>query len=316
MVVTRRPVNLKSFVRWLVRVLTAGFLMYALVTHWHEVASLSLRESGLVYLTLAAVATFGAQVWVGVVWTWLLASVGYPQSARWGAVTNLRTQVAKYLPGNVWHFYRRVRACQDRQIPLGAAVLSIVLETVLIIVAACMWGSAAFPLSGWHLAPIVPLLVVIHPRWLNPVLAKLALGRLKVFEKLASGATSTTQASATPTVLHHYPLRPLLGELGFVALRAGGFLGCLLALYEPELAEVPAILGAFAVAWVAGMVVPGAPGGIGVFEATALGLLDGRLPAGAIFGAVAAYRLLSIAMEGLGGLVPERWGGSGSPPTR
>lgn len=300
--------NLKSLVRWLVRLLTAGFLIRALVVHWHEVASLSLREHGFVYLTLAAVATFGAQVWVGMVWTWLLAVVGHPQPARWGAVTNLRTQVAKYLPGNVWHFYRRIRACQERQIPLGAAVLSVVLETVLIVVAACLWGSAAFPLSGWHLAPILPLLVIIHPRWLNPVLAKLTLGKAKVFEKLSAASETSPAVSPTVTTLHRYPLRPLLGELGFVALRAAGFLGCLLALYAPATGELPAILGAFAVAWVAGMVVPGAPGGIGVFEATALGLLQDRVPPGALFGAVAAYRLLSIAMEGLGGLVPERWG--------
>lgn len=299
--------NLKSVVRWLVQLLTAGFLVRALYTHWHEVSTLSLREYGTLYLVFAAVATFGAQVWVGIVWTWLLATVGYPQTGRWGAVTNLRTQVAKYLPGNVWHFYRRIRACRDRQIPLGAAVLSVVLETVLIIVAACIWGSAAFPLSGWHLAPVLPLLVLIHPRWLNPILAKLALGRARVFVKLANGETSSPGLTE-PTMLHHYPLRPLLGELGFVALRAGGFLGCLLALHQPLLGEVPAILGAFAVAWVAGMVVPGAPGGIGVFEATALGLLQDRLPPAAVFGAVAAYRLLSIAMEGLGGLIPERWG--------
>ncbi len=300
--------NPKSIARWLVRLLTAGFLLRALVVHWPEVAALSFRPFGPVYLGLAAVATFGAQVWVGMVWTWLLSAAGHPQPARWGAVTNLRTNVAKYLPGNVWHFYRRVRACQERQIPMGAAVLSIVLETVLIIVAACLWGSAAFPLSGWHLVPILPLLVIIHPRWLNPILAKLALGKTKVFERLSAAEPSASSPPPAPTVLHHYPLLPLLGELGFVALRAAGFLGCLLALHDPSSAELPAIAGAFAIAWVAGMVVPGAPGGIGVFEATALGLLQNRVPPGVLFGAVAAYRLASIATEGLGGLIPERWG--------
>lgn len=274
---------------------------------------MSLREHGAVFLLLAGVVTFGAHVWMGVVWTWLLAAVGHPQPGRWGAVTNARTNVAKYLPGNIWHFVRRVRACQARGIPLGAALLSIVLENVLIVLCACIWGSAAFPLSGWHLAPILPLLVIIHPRWLNPVLARLASAKAKAFERFSRGEGIE---GAGTTTLHRYPLQPLLGELGFVSLRAIGFLGCVFALHEPDLPQILPLLGAFSVAWIAGMVVPGAPGGIGVFEATALGLLDGRLPTGAIFGAVAAYRVLSIAAEGLGGLVPERWGERSPDPNQ
>lgn len=302
--------NLKSLLRWLVRLLTVAFLGRALLTHWQEVVALKLRDDGPMLLLLGAAVTLGAHVWAGVVWNWLLGAAGYSQPVRWAMVTYLRTNVAKYLPGNVWHFFRRVQACQERQIPLGAAVLSVVLEALLMMAAACLIACSSFTVSAWKFAPLLPLLVLIHPRLLNPILTKLAAGKAKTFGRL-SKEKGYQQGETSPALvvrLHGYPALPLAGELGFVALRGAGFVLCLSSLHPTDMSQLPAVIGAFAVAWVAGLVVPGAPGGIGVFEATALGLLQNQLPSGVIFGAVATYRLISTGAEALGGLVPERWG--------
>jgi len=49
------------------------------------------------------------------------------------------------------------------------------------------------------------------------------------------------------------------------------------ALKPLELSQIPLLLGAFSFAWLLGWAsCPGAPGGIGVFEATALVLLEQR----------------------------------------
>ncbi len=305
MLVTPISVSAKSLIRWLIRLLIVGFLTRALVTHWHDVVNLTLRDRGITYLAVAAIVTFGAHVWVGLVWSWILGACGHPRSARWSVVTYLRTNVAKYLPGNIWHFVRRIRASQERQVPLDAAVLSVVLESVLVVAAACLVASISLPSFGWHLAPLLPLLVGIHPRFLNPVVVKLAKAKAKAFARFTKNP-EMPQSEALAQ-LNAYPLVPLAGEVGFVVLRAVGFLLCLYALHQPAVSDLPAIVAAFAVAWVAGMVVPGAPGGIGVFEATALGLLEGRVPPGVVFGVVAAYRLISTGTEALGALVPERW---------
>jgi uncharacterized membrane protein YbhN (UPF0104 family) len=42
------------------------------------------------------------------------------------------------------------------------------------------------------------------------------------------------------------------------------------------------LLGAFSLAWLLGLVVPGAPGGLGVFEATAIALLQQRFSGGLV----------------------------------
>ena len=46
-----------------------------------------------------------------------------------------------------------------------------------------------------------------------------------------------------------------------------------------------------------GFVVPGAPGGLGVFEATAIALLQYHFPAAIVISAIALYRLMSIIAE-------------------
>jgi uncharacterized membrane protein YbhN (UPF0104 family) len=72
------------------------------------------------------------------------------------------------------------------------------------------------------------------------------------------------------------------------------------ALFSVKLSQIPLLFGAFSFAWVLGLVVPGAPGGLGVFEATAIALLQHRFPAALVISAIALYRLISILAETAG----------------
>lgn len=309
---TAIPLNAKSLLRWLIRLLIVGFLARALAGHWDEVTHLTLREGGLVYLALGALVTCGAHVWAGVVWGWLLEACGHHQPTRWSVVTYLRTNPAKYLPGNVWHFVRRIQAAQQVSIPVDAAVLSVVLEAVLMVAAAGFVACSSFAQSPWFATLLIPIVVGVHPRWLNPVLSKLALAKAKTFGRFSR---TPSAPPSDPAQLKGYPLLPLAGEIGFVVLRSVGFLLCVAALHAPSLSDFSVIVSAFALAWVAGMVIPGAPGGLGVFEAAILSLLQNRVPTGVVFGVVAAYRLISTGAEALGVFVPASWSSAGTPDT-
>ncbi|MBE9041063.1 UPF0104 family protein, partial [Oscillatoriales cyanobacterium LEGE 11467] len=97
--------------------------------------------------------------------------------------------------------------------------------------------------------------------------------------------------------ISRYPLRPWLGELGFLILRGAGFLLIVLAVgsFRPE--QIPLLLGAFSLAWLLGLIVPGAPGGLGVFEASTLAILNPHFSTGMILASVALYRAVSILAE-------------------
>ncbi|HEY9909606.1 MAG TPA: lysylphosphatidylglycerol synthase domain-containing protein, partial [Thermosynechococcaceae cyanobacterium] len=161
------------------------------------------------------------------------------------------------------------------------------------------------------------ILVGVHPRILNPAIE--FLGKLKPSRTRSSGHSSRSLTKDSFGVgekgigekqekeskredavkLEQYPIVPLLGELGFVVLRGVGFLLTFLAVH-PSAPEVPLLLGAFSLAWLLGLVVPGAPGGVGVFEATAIALLQSTYSAAVILSVVALYRLISVLAEGLG----------------
>ena len=107
-----------------------------------------------------------------------------------------------------------------------------------------------------------------------------------------------------PTLqLARYPVKPLLGEMGFVLGRSLGFVLTVMALMPVSLADCPVLMSAFCFAWLLGLVVPGAPGGVGIFEAAATALLSGYLPIGVIVGSVVCYRMMGTLAELVGAVI-------------
>jgi glycosyltransferase 2 family protein len=284
--------RLKPYLRWIILGGTVFFIASAIHQHWQEVATIRITATGYLSLAIALIVTLLAHIWSGWVWSWILHELNQPASGLWSIRVYLTTNLAKYLPGNVWHFYGRVIAAKNAGFSVGAATLSVLLESLLMAAAAL----AIALTTGTRTNGIIQLLclsavlIAIHPRFLNPLL-QLA-SRLKGKSQDAQ-AVQTQQA----TQIRRYPVLPLLGEAGFVALRGLGFLLTLSALSPIAPTQIPLVFSAFSFAWVLGLVVPGAPGGIGVFEATAIALLNSQISTGTIIGGVALYRMISILAE-------------------
>ncbi|MGH2414344.1 MAG: UPF0104 family protein, partial [Microcystaceae cyanobacterium] len=80
--------------------------------------------------------------------------------------------------------------------------------------------------------------------------------------------------------------------------RSSGFLLTWIALTPVHFNQILPLFSAFSFAWLLGLIVPGAPGGIGVFEATAIALLDKQhFPTSIILSTVALFRVISILAE-------------------
>lgn len=284
--------NLKPYLRWVILGGTLVFLIKTISAHWQEVMDVRVTQTGWIDLAIALLITFLAHVWSGWVWSWILRILGQPASGLWGILTYLKTNIAKYLPGNVWHFYGRVVAAKAVGFSGGAAAVSVVLEALLMAVAALMialLGSQHGNL-GVAIACLVGVLVGVHPRLLNPIIRVLAQAKNK----------GQDEEAGTLVQLDRYPTVPLLGELGFLGLRGLGFLMIVTALMESRSFPVLPVLSAFSFAWLLGLIVPGAPGGIGVFEASMVALVNPLLPSGIMLGAIAFYRLISTSAEAIG----------------
>ena len=285
--------RLKPYLRWLILGAALFFLASTFRQHWQEVAAIRLDTQDWAWLAIALLTTTCAHVWTGWVWGWILRELGESVSAGWSIRTYLITNIAKYLPGNVWHFYGRVSAVKERGIELAIAIVSVVLEPLLMAAAALMVGLMGIQHIGWGLqvGSLAIALALVHPRLLNPVVQRLSRKKAQA---------ETASISLQQFGLKRYPWVPLLGELIFLALRGLGFLWIMLAFTAIPSTQILPVISAFSFAWLLGLVVPGAPGGIGVFEATAIALLPQSFPPAVILSTVACYRLISTLAEAIG----------------
>lgn len=290
--------RLKPLLRWVILGAALFFLAKSFKDHWAEVASVRVSPAGWACLAIALGFTLLAHIFAGWVWGWILQSLKQPVTGLWSIQVYLKTNLAKYLPGNVWHFYGRITAVTGLGAPLGVATLSVLLEPLLMAAAAllvALLGLRGLGNQGWlqvgQAIGLMAVLLGLHPRVLNPV--------LRVTSQLKRKATGASTAGET-VQLKHYPVRPLLGELVFLALRGTGFWFTCVALGTPDWQQLPLIFSGFSLAWLLGLVVPGAPGGVGVFEAVAIALLQPLFAPGTLLGSLALYRLVSTLAEALG----------------
>ncbi len=298
--------SIKPYLRWVILGGTLFFLAKAFKDHWREVAAIRIDAAGWTTLFVAFSITLLAHIWAGLVWGWILQWFKQPVHYRWVLQVYLKTNLAKYLPGNVWHYYGRIWAVTNAGGSLSAATVSVLLEPLLMAAAALLvaligsllgWVNIQgnTPTWGLQFLGLGVVLLAVHPRVLNPALQ--VLRRLK-------GKTSDTEAFQ----INRYPFVPLLGELGFLALRGTGFLVAFLALTAVNPSQIPLLFSAFSLAWVLGLVIP-TPGGLGVFETTAIALLNPYFPTAVILSTVALYRLVSILAEVIGAGIGVLMGG-------
>lgn len=94
--------------------------------------------------------------------------------------------------------------------------------------AALLVASISYP--GWQTLALLPILIGIHPQFLNPLLQRLARGKLVTLGRRVKGGLAdpgldnkTLGNDPFGVQLQRYPLGPLGGEIVFVLLRGMGF---------------------------------------------------------------------------------------------
>ena len=316
---------------------SAGFLLAALGANGRQLQQLSLDGQGWAWLLLGLGLALLSLVVNGLAWTLGLAWLGH--RPRWlpAVLLFLRSNLRKYLPGGVWHLLQRLALLRQgapapgiaglespvsEPLDLRQGLVAVLLDPVLMAVAALALVACGGWQGGLAALGLAPLLL-LRPRWFRPLLLRLERrrqGQLQrqgwlVEEPEPAGEANDSQGlslepAATGTFLQRYPLVPLVGELAFVLVRFSGFACCVLAFDVAPLLPWNQWLSGFALAWTLGLVVPGAPGGLGVFEAALLLRLGGLVPEAPLLAIALSYRLVTSLADLLGAATAEldqRW---------
>ena len=276
-----------------------GFVMAALLSHGRQLVQLRLDGQGWLWLVLGVGLSLFSLLINGVAWGVILRWLGLRPD--WAAVVELHvaTNLRKFLPGGIWHLASRVQRLRSEGAPLAApvttsmALVAVLLDPLVAAVAAL----ALVPLGGWQgglgLVCLLPLGLLL-PRWLDPLLARLERRRARELglEEELQQELAQVAPQVRSSGLRGYPWPPLLAEMAFVLLRFAGFCCCIRAFDLPLGSDAPVWLAGFALAWTAGLVVPGAPGGLGVFEAVLLLRMGVALPEAPLLAVALSYRLI------------------------
>jgi hypothetical protein len=203
-----------------------------------------------------------------------------------------RTQAAKYLPGNVFHYLGRQLLGRRMGLSHAELAASAALELATVLVAAAMLtaaGSAAAPGGSLRLSAAAGAAALAALAMLFA--ADALIRRLPPLRRLADGLPPLSRRRTAAAAL------PALGLHLLVLAGTAGILWGLVAAGWPERAlPLGAALAAYPLAWAAGTLTPGAPGGIGVREAALavqLAPFLGEAPA-----ALAAIALRAVTVGG------------------
>ena len=276
---------------WLVVALALGFLGHGLwlSAPWRLAAA---RSAELALAIGAGMLAYGlAGFLLAEAWRHLLGA-GASVAPRWHYHALYgRTQIAKYLPGNCFHFVGRQLLGHRLGHGHGALALASLAETALLLAVA---GALALPLLGPELAQAFGR----SPVW--PVLAVVLAGvGLMVVIVRPSGPRHDRALPRTLAALRS--LAPCLWRAGLLHLAFFAVGGLILwtvaaaarAPSAPAMDLLTAV-AAMALGWWAGFIVPGAAAGLGVREAVLVLTLEPHLGAdGAVLVAL-ALRMITV----------------------
>ena len=261
-----------------------------LATRRDDVAALvdGARPGPLLVALVLSMASLAQSAWF---WTRALTDLRSPLPFAKVLEATVAAIPGRYLPGSVWYAAGRVGALRGAGASTPALAVVAVLETLLSFVVAVALGAGLLVAggsddSGLGVVSLVGVAVALglssSPWVVNPVVRWAAARR-------GVGHVPEVGWAGYAELVGHLVL--------FWLASAAAFWSYLAAFPAVDAPGVVRTAGTFLLSWAAGFLAIFAPQGVGVFEATMAGLLDG--PVAALALVIAGYRALTAVRDAL-----------------
>jgi len=204
------------------------------------------------------------------------------------------TNILKYVPGGLWHFVERfnfIKKISNPQIALYATLI----EPYFMLSGSFLLASMGLIFSPFYFFLIFPL-IFLNRKFIFLILKILGSLKGKVFEVLRL-PNSKDQFGERINIVSFFPSRALFLEISFVLSKFIGFYICLNTFYTSNTLNILFLLVIFSLSWSIGLVVPAAPGGVGVFEACFLLFVGKSIPENIILISLVYFRVISTSAD-------------------
>ncbi len=204
------------------------------------------------------------------------------------------TNILKYVPGGIWHFVERFNFIKKISNP-QIALYSTLIEPYFMLSGSFLLASLGLIFSPLYFFLIFPL-VFLNRKLIYLILKRIVSLKGKVFDVLRL-QNLNDQFEERINITTFFPTKALLLETGFVLSKFIGFYFCLNTFYPIDILDIIFLLVIFSLSWSLGLVVPTAPGGVGVFEACLLFLVGRNIPQNAILVGLIYFRVISTSAD-------------------
>ena len=204
------------------------------------------------------------------------------------------TNILKYVPGGMWHFVERFNFIKKISNP-QIALYSTLIEPYFMLSASFLLASLGLIFSPLYFFLIFPL-VFLNRKLIYLILKMIGSLKGKVI-KVLRFPNSKDQFAEKINIITFFPIRALFLEICFVLSKFIGFYICLNTFYASNNLNIIFLLVIFSLSWSLGLVVPAAPGGVGVFEACLLLFVGKSIPQNIILVSLVYFRFISTAAD-------------------
>ncbi len=204
------------------------------------------------------------------------------------------TNILKYVPGGMWHFVERFNFIKKISNP-QIALCSTLIEPYFMLSGSFLLSSMGLIFSPFYFFLIFPL-IFLNKKFIFLILKILVSLKGKVFEVLRL-PNPKGQFEERINIVSFFPSRALFLEIGFVLSKFIGFYICLNTFYTSNTLNIIFLLVIFSLSWSIGLVVPAAPGGVGVFEACLLLFVGKSIPENIILISLVYFRVISTSAD-------------------
>ena len=268
--------------------ISIGFILYSVASNAQDLSQLSFNQGSRNWLLSSILISTIALYINALAWQSLLTWMKIEYEGTNLIQLYLDTNILKYLPGGIWHFIERIRVLKT-QLHAGKALLAVLIEPILMVSASLLLVPFGGFYSGISLLCFVPSLIFL-PGLRNRLILFLENYKYKQIKKI--DPSLCIQGPKNIDEYDNYPIKSLSIEILFVITRFIGFWFCLNSFSIHEAMPIFQWLSIFSLAWTIGLIIPGAPGGVGVFESFIyIGLAD-SLPEANLLAVLLSYRLV------------------------
>lgn len=253
-----------------ITVFSFSFIFRYFLINKEEILSVSLNNNQYILLLLSLIFTILSVFANALAWSELFNSLEIKVERRKLISIHINSNLKKYIPGNIWHFIDRIRILK-KEINPSKILYPIAIEPILMLASSLIFVPI-YNFSFYKLVFFIPVIFIsnkINNKLINFLKTSLLKKIFKIVPSIDKNLFSITENQYKQKIL----IKPFLIENLFVILRFIGFYICFKTFINSDI-EIYQILSCFTFAWVAGLVIPGAPGGVGVFESLILILFN------------------------------------------